>query len=573
MPWIILLFVLLISSVRNKNFTLKSVSVIIPAYNEAETIGKVIEVVQKTSIVNEIIVVDDGSSDKTAQIARNHGVTVISHSTNLGKGSALKTGLKNSKHDIVAFIDADLNNLTSNQIEKIVKPILDGKADITKTKFKRNAGRVTELTAKPLLKFFFPELKYEQPLSGQFAAIKTFLNKIKFEEDYGVDVGIVLDADARGMRIKEVDIGQLEHVHSSIEGLNIMANEVVRTIINKAVEYGRVSMMDTLGKYIRMSILGLSLTSLGIFSVFFINQPPNPGMGIGLFVIGLIIAIIYLIKFLGKSFRVLLKADKKSPAVKSLVYMHFQIFLSGLIILAMIFTFVGSAHINSNGISVQLVSSNLVWDQNGVHLDLRGPYTVDSALTKNEFNTIRMPVQSMNTLGLKNQDSLYINNVKYVVNSTILGEENTLRMSEDARNYLGLNIGEKIQDGDIKTKFSKVYMEKQLVLEKNITNLTLTEGVFVLPEDKIGQIVDIYVNNQKVATTSGVFSNGYYSVYINNIKYDAIYVNNKNKNREYTFYCGNDGVKIKINGDKLTNSKFPNSETGNFINILLNTSQ
>ena len=495
MPWIILLFVFLMTFFRNKKYNLKSVSVIIPAYNEAKTIGKVVEVVQKTSIVNEIIVVDDGSSDETAMIAKDHGVTVISHATNLGKGAALKTGFKTSNCDIVAFIDADINNLTSNQIEKIVKPILEGKADITKTKFKRKAGRVTELTAKPLLKFFFPELKYEQPLSGQFAAIKTFLNKIKFEEDYGVDIGIVLDADVRGMRIKEVDIGQLEHVHSTIDGLNVMANEVVRTIINRAVEYGRVSMMDTLGKYIRMSILGLSLTSLGLFSMFFISKI-SPLFGLALFIIGLIVAVFYTAKFLKRSVKVLAKSDRKSPALKSFLYMHFQILLSGLILMAMIFTFVGSAQISNAGISIQPVSSNLVWSNQGIQLDFRGPYKVDSALSQNEFNTLRMPVKAMSTLDLKNGDVIYMENARYVINDTIDGEDEVLRMSEDARRYLSLNVGEIILDTDIKNKFTKPYIEKNLA-NAEIGNLTINEGIFLQPQDKVGRVVNVYVNDKK----------------------------------------------------------------------------
>ncbi|MGZ7046856.1 MAG: glycosyltransferase, partial [Methanobacterium sp.] len=253
MSWIILIFVFLVASIKNTGSHSKmSVSIVIPAYNESSSVGNIIKIVKKLDIVNEVIVVDDGSTDDTAAIAEKEGAIVIKHATNSGKGAALNTGFKNSKGDIVAFIDADLKNLTSDQVVKIIEPILDGKADITKTKFKRKAGRVTELTAKPLLKFFFPELNYEQPLSGQFAALRSFLNKIKFEEDYGVDVGIVLDADVRGVRIREVDIGKIEHKHSPIKGLNIMANQVVRTIVDRAIEYGRVSMVDTLGKYIRM---------------------------------------------------------------------------------------------------------------------------------------------------------------------------------------------------------------------------------------------------------------------------------------------------------------------------------
>ena len=172
----------------------------------------VIGIVRSISYVSETIVVDDGSTDGTAKIAERAGAKVIKHSTNKGKGAAIKTGFKKSKGDVAVFLDADLHTLTVEQVEKIIKPILNGEADITKTKFKREAGRVTELTAKPLLKFFFPELKFDQPLSGQFAAKRSFLNSINLEDDYGVDVGIVLDADVRGMRVKEVDIGKIEHV-------------------------------------------------------------------------------------------------------------------------------------------------------------------------------------------------------------------------------------------------------------------------------------------------------------------------------------------------------------------------
>jgi glycosyltransferase involved in cell wall biosynthesis len=555
----------MITFFRNRKVCLKSVSVVIPAYNEANTIGKVIEVVKKTSVVNEIIVVDDGSDDETAKIARDHGVTVISHTTNHGKGEALKTGLQNSKCDVVAFIDGDLNNLNSNQIEKIVKPILDGKADVTKTKFKRRAGRVTELTAKPLLKFFFPELKYEQPLSGQFAATKTFLNKINFEEDYGVDIGIVLDADAQGMRIKEVDIGHIEHEHSSIEGLNLMANEVVRTIINRAVEYGRVSMMDSLGKYIRMSILGLSLTSLGLFSMFFISKI-SPLVGIALFLVGLCVSIYYFAKFLRRSIKVLAKSDRKSPALKSFLYMHFQILLSGLILMAMIFTLVGSAHISSTGISIQPISSNLVWTNQGIQLDFRGPYTVDSALSQNEIHTLRLPAKAKTTLNLKNGDVIYMENAKYVINDTITGEGTVLRMSEDARRYLSVNVGETISNTDINNKFTKPYIEKNLT-NNETGNLTINEGIFILPQDKIGRVVNIYVNNKKVVTTSGIFKNGYYSIYINNNLLSTIYVDNNLSKTISSTYYGENTIKIEIAEQKLTSVAFANSDTGKFLNI------
>ena len=146
--------------------------VIIPAFNEEDSVAKVVEVVKKVSYVDEIIVVNDGSTDNTESEALRSGAIVINHEFNKGKGEALFTGYKQSNCDIIAFIDADIQNLTSKKVEAIIKPILCGKTDITKTKFARESGRVTELTTKPLLNFFFPEISFEQPLSGQFAAKK-----------------------------------------------------------------------------------------------------------------------------------------------------------------------------------------------------------------------------------------------------------------------------------------------------------------------------------------------------------------------------------------------------------------
>nr|WP_243686816.1 glycosyltransferase family 2 protein [Methanobacterium formicicum] len=115
-----------------------------------------IKTVQALNYVDEIIVVNDGSLDATEKMAKEAGATVISHTKNRGKGAAIKTGFKNSKGDVVVFLDADLQKLNPQQVDKMIRPILNDEADVTKTKFKREAGRVTELTAKPLLSFFLP---------------------------------------------------------------------------------------------------------------------------------------------------------------------------------------------------------------------------------------------------------------------------------------------------------------------------------------------------------------------------------------------------------------------------------
>jgi glucosyl-3-phosphoglycerate synthase len=564
------MFILLLGSIRtvgnNNNLT---VSVIIPAFNEERTVSHVVKVVKSLNYIKEVIVVDDGSTDQTAQMALDAGATVINHLKNRGKGAAIKTGFKNSKGDIVVFLDADLHNLTKNQVDNIIKPIMNGEADITKTKFKREAGRVTELTAKPLLNFFFPEIKFDQPLSGQFAAKRSFLNKIKLEDDYGVDVGIVLDADVMGMKVKEVDIGKIEHVLSSLTELNIVATEVVRTIVDRATAYGRITMIDSLGQYIRMEILGLSLASLGIFAIFFIRFV---SLTIGLIIsgIGVIIALYYIVKILRISYNVFSRSDGSLRNLKIFLKMHSPIIVSGLILLAMITTLLGAVHVDGGKISVEPASRNLIiWSNpsNNQTVDVRGPYTIDSAL-ENEFTSIRMPSEALATLELNYGDSIFINNQKYSINQTRPGEDNIMRVPFDARNVMGLNVGDVISDGDIRNRFNNFYAEKALTVSGNTAPLNLTEGVVLKNNMGNGRTVDIFMNNVKVSSTMGIFNNGTYAIYVNGNRYKTITFNMNSLNNTYYVNAGNNSFRIEIGGPIITDMEFANSSTGKFLNFV-----
>ena len=422
MSWLIVILVFLLASVKSTNNSNKSVSIVIPAYNEEATVAQVVSVARKLSYVDEVIVVDDGSSDRTVEEAESAGATVISHLTNEGKGSAIKTGFKNSHGNIVAFIDADVSNFTSGKIDKIIRPILEDRTDITKTKFARESGRVTELTAKPLLGFFFPELNYEQPLSGQFAGKRSALNKIKFEKDYGVDVGIVLDADVHGIKILEVDIGDISHDMSPLADLNKMANEVVRTIIDRAVEYGRVTMMDKLGNYIRMAIMGLSLIILGLFMIFFVPFIPVLISVIVAF-IGIVLTVMYIIKIIRRSVPILKKSNTRA-SLRSFVKMHFPVLVSGLILILMLSTFLSAATFNDGRVSVELTSRNFVYspaDTNHQTISVRGPYTIDSAI-ENETDILRVPQDALSTMEMTENDTMIIDDTAYNVNKTRDGE-------------------------------------------------------------------------------------------------------------------------------------------------------
>ncbi|MFA5126271.1 MAG: glycosyltransferase [archaeon] len=212
----------------------KKCTLIIPAFNEEKTIQKTIKAALGAIYADEVIVVDDGSSDKTFEIASKTSAKVIKHEKNKGKGMAIKTGIKNAKYDIICFIDADLPEWTSSKINMIIKPVATGEADFVKTSFNRSSGRVTLLTAKPLLKMFFPNINFEQPLSGQFCTTKEFLSKIKIENRYGIDIGLVIDASSNGLKTKEVYIGEITNKSKKLQDLQPMAEEVAKTIAKKA---------------------------------------------------------------------------------------------------------------------------------------------------------------------------------------------------------------------------------------------------------------------------------------------------------------------------------------------------
>lgn len=569
MSWIILIFVLILSSVKNRTERREmTVSVIIPAFNEENTVGEVVKVVKSLKYIYEIIVVDDGSTDNTGDVAKSAGAIVISHIKNRGKGAAIKTGFNNSNGDIAVFLDADIQNLTADKVDKIIKPILRDEADVTKTKFKREAGRVTELTAKPLLNFFFPEIKFEQPLSGQFAAKRSFLKGIKLEDDYGVDVGIVLDADVRGMRIKEVDIGKIDHVLSSLHELNIVATEVVRTIVDRATEYGRITMIDTLGKHIRMGLLGLSLATLGFFCVFFIRFFPVQ-LGLLISLVGAIVAIFYIIRIFKTSFRSLIKSDGKSRSLRSFFYMHSPMIVSGLIMVAMLATLLGSVHVDEGKISIEPASRNLIIWKNvseNKSFDIRGPYLVDSAL-ENESSLIRSPPDAMSTLGLGYGDSIYINQRRYNLTQNLQGEENVLRIPYDAREYFGLNIRDVIPDTNLRNIFKNLYAERSIILQ-NAGDLNVKEGVILRSGEDDGKYINIYLNDQKISTTTGIINNGTYSIYVNSVKYREVFINENKPTTIIYIQSGRDTVKIEIEGNVKSDMEIPNAARGRFLNVI-----
>ncbi len=215
-------------------------SVIIPALNEEKAIASVIQYALSDPATGEVIVVDDSSIDGTADIARAAGAVVIT-STMLGKGISMGDGVGVARYEFVVFLDGDLSGLQPNIISNMVEPLRKNEADFVKAKFGRGGGRVTELTAKPMLKVFFPELAhFSQPLGGIISGRVSLFKNLSFEAGYGVDIGLLIGAFRKGARLAEVDIGSLEHESQPLTDLTSMAFEVSRVIHHYSREAGRL---------------------------------------------------------------------------------------------------------------------------------------------------------------------------------------------------------------------------------------------------------------------------------------------------------------------------------------------
>lgn len=215
---------------------MKKVTVVIPARNEEKHIANVIRSVRECELVDEILVVNNNSRDNTKQVALSCGAKVVT-CKKVGKGYAMEKGIKHASGDIILFADADIDNYDKNFVYKMIAPILRNRSDFVKSTFNRQGGRVTNLVAKPLLELAFPELcKFCQPLSGIIAGKKEYFEKIIFEKDYGVDIGILIDLYKLGIRIREVSIGNIENDSQDWKNLIDMSRQVTQAIVKRAFQ-------------------------------------------------------------------------------------------------------------------------------------------------------------------------------------------------------------------------------------------------------------------------------------------------------------------------------------------------
>ena len=245
----------------------RTVSVVLPALNEEATVAAVVAAVRGAgALVDEIVVLDGGCTDRTAQRARAAGARVVDRASALpgvelrpGKGEVLWRSLAATTGDLIVFMDADLVDVGPDVVTGLLGPLLtvDGVA-LVKGFYRRplrigtseepaGGGRVTELMARPILARFAPWLTgVIQPLGGEYAATRDLLEALPFAGGYGVEIGLLLDTVTRsGLdAIGQVDLGVRKHRNRNLSDLGPMAQEVLATVLHRAATEAEPAVVD-----------------------------------------------------------------------------------------------------------------------------------------------------------------------------------------------------------------------------------------------------------------------------------------------------------------------------------------
>jgi len=258
----------------------RRISVCIPARNEAATIGSIVEsmtsaLVDDVPLLDEILVLDHASTDRTAAIARASGARVIDADSILsefgpasGKGDVLWRSVAACTGDVIVWIDADLESFTPAYITTLLGPlILDERIALVRATYDRTlhgkpaeGGRVTELTARPLLNLLHPHLAHiRQPLGGEYAIRRDVAESVPFETDYGVEVGLLIDVAAQfGVAsITQVGLGARVHRNRPLAELHGQATQVARAVLTRSANANPLTaqpMRPSLSSYLTMPL-------------------------------------------------------------------------------------------------------------------------------------------------------------------------------------------------------------------------------------------------------------------------------------------------------------------------------
>lgn len=250
-----------------------TISLCFPTLNEEKTIGHEIKILKQSlmdqqPLIDEIGIVDSGSTDRTREIARSAGATVFWADDCLqelgplkGKGENLWKTLYFFNGDIIVWVDADIRNIHPRFVYGLVGPLLTSpEIGYVKAFYRRpikvgrrmvaGGGRVTELLVRPFLSLLFPDLSMlAQPLSGEYAGRRSLLERVPFFTGYGVEVGLLIDIEQRfGIQtIAQVDMDLRIHRNQDIESLRRMSYAILSVLMTRSEQVGKLALLEGLG--------------------------------------------------------------------------------------------------------------------------------------------------------------------------------------------------------------------------------------------------------------------------------------------------------------------------------------
>jgi nucleotide-binding universal stress UspA family protein len=278
-----------------------TISLILPTLDEEETIGPIVrrairEMMGRVPLLDEIVVVDSSSSDRTREIAEAEGARVVQHPDVLsrygsfkGKGEALWKSLHESSGDIIAWADTDVRHWHPRMVYGTIGPLLhEPRLQYVKGYYQRpiveggvlkegGGGRVTELVARPLINLFFPELSgLIQPLSGEYAGRRALLETIPFFTGYAVEIGHLIDVAERvGLEgLGQVDLERRVHRNQELEGLSRMSFVILQACMKRLEERRKARLFAELGSTMKLPRSGRGRLSLEVIELADQERPP-----------------------------------------------------------------------------------------------------------------------------------------------------------------------------------------------------------------------------------------------------------------------------------------------------------
>ncbi len=276
-------------------------SLCLPTLNEEKTVGKIIKMMrthlmEEYPLLDEIVVVDSNSTDRTVEIATRLGVPVVQHSdilpecgTARGKGEALWKSLHVLRGDLIAWIDTDIANIHPRFVYGVLGPLIWNPEMVYVKGFyqrplrmggqveARGGGRVTELAARPLLNLFYPELSgFIQPLAGEYAGRREALEQVPFFVAYGVETGLLIDlwSKFKLYRLGQVDLEERIHRNQSLIALSKMAFEIVQVVMQRVGTEKGIELVNELNKSMKLIRYARDEFQLDIADIRALERPP-----------------------------------------------------------------------------------------------------------------------------------------------------------------------------------------------------------------------------------------------------------------------------------------------------------